>query len=361
MRGNGMTYDTGFIHHGHTSRAAFEVDVVRRELTIIRDDLHCNAVQITGGIPDRLELAAHCAAELGLEVWFSPYPLELEPAEISALFVDCAARAERIRRSTGVEVVFVAGVELSIMNPGFVPGDTQPERLGHLLSGPEHRHVRFRETSARLNEFLRDAVAMIRETFHGKVTYCAIPFEQVDWTHFDIMSVELIRSAAVADQYQAGVRELVASGMPVAITGFGTATYRNAGDGGGRAMEIADYDEQTGAPIRLKAAYARDEAGQADYLREVLEIFEAEGVDSAFVFLFALETYPHRPDGDPLDDLDRASVGIVKTLDGDHGDTYPDMTWEPKVAFDAVAEHYRDGIDDAKKERTRGLPGAARH
>ena len=340
MRGKGMTYDTGFVHRGHISRGELDAEVVRRELTIIRDDLHCNAVQITGGIPDRLELVGTCAAELGLEVWFSPYPLERDPADIHALFADCAQRAERLR-SSGAEVVFVAGAELSIMNPGFVPGDSQQQRLDHLLGDVERRSERFRDTSQRVNAFLRDTVAIIREVFHGKVTYCAIPFEQIEWDMFDIMSVELIRSAAIADQYQAGVRQLVASGMPVAITGFGTATYRGAGDGGGRAMEIAEYDESSGSPVRLLEEYERDEAGQADYVRELLEIFEAEAVDSAFVFLFALETYPHRPDGDPRDDLDRASVGIVKTLEGRRGETYPDMTWEPKEAFSAVARHYR--------------------
>jgi hypothetical protein len=52
-------------------------EVVRRELAIIRDDLHCTAVQIIGGDADRMELAARYAAELGLEVWFSPAPLEI--------------------------------------------------------------------------------------------------------------------------------------------------------------------------------------------------------------------------------------------------------------------------------------------
>jgi hypothetical protein len=28
-------------------------------------------------------------------------------------------------------------------------------------------------------------------------------------------------------------------------------------------------------------------------------------------------------------------------LEGRRGDTYPDMTWEPKAAFTAVAECYR--------------------
>jgi hypothetical protein len=77
-------------------------------------------------------------------------------------------------------------------------------------------------------------------------------------------------------------------------------------------------------------------------LRELLEIFDTEGVDSAFVFLFALYNMPHRPDGDPRDDLDLASLGIVKVLEGRNGTTYPDLPWEPKAAFSAVAEFYAD-------------------
>ena len=79
---------------------------------------------------------------------------------------------------------------------------------------------------------------------------------------------------------------------------------------------------------------------QATDLREVLEIFDSEGVDGAFVFMFALENLPHRPDGDPRLDLDMASPGIVKVLEGRHGDTYPNMEWEPKAAFTTVAECY---------------------
>lgn len=159
--------------------------MVGRELGVIRDDLHCNAVRVTGGDPERLELAATHAADLDLEVWFSPYPLELTTDEMLALFADCAERAERLRQR-GAEVVFVAGAELSLMNRGFLPGDTQADRLDLLL----------------------------------------------------------------------------------------------------------DQQDQ-------------------DRLRELLEIFDAGGVDSAFVFLLALYNFPHRPDGDPSDDLDLASPGIL--------------------------------------------------
>lgn len=337
-----MTYDTGFIRNGQASRKEFDPEIVRRELAIIRDDLHCNAVQIVGGDADRLELAARCAAELGLEVWFSPYPLELAPVEILSLFDDCARRAERLRQ-TGAEVVFVTGVELSLMNREFLPGDTVWERLEFLLENPDARGERLADLIARLDVFLGEAVTVVREHFRGELTYCAIPFERIDWTPFDIRSIELIRSAEVADQFRAGVRDLVAQGKPLAVTGFGTATWRGAADVAPRSGEIVEYDTATGDPIRLTGDYIRDESGQAAYLTELLEIFDSEGVDSAFVFLFALHSHPHRPGGDPRDDLDLASLGIVKVLDGRRGKTYPDMAWEPKAAFSAVAEFYDGG------------------
>ncbi|BAU85076.1 hypothetical protein SLA_4188 [Streptomyces laurentii] len=340
MRARGMTYDTGFVTHGRNSREHFDPAVVRRELAIIRDDLHCDAVQIIGGDPGRLESAAVAAAGLGLEIWFSPYPLELEPERILALFRDCAERAERIRRR-GAAVVFVAGVELSVMNPGFLPGESPEERVERLMGRPERRAEEMRALGVRVNAFLGEAAAAIRERFEGELTYAAIQFEQVDWTPFDFVTYELIRSAEVADRFREAVRTLARGPKPLAITGFGTAAYRGAGDRGGRVLEVVEHDPETKDPVRLDGVYERDEAGQAAYLGELLEIFETEGVDSAFVFLFALPGYPHRPDGDPRDDLDRAGLGIVKILEGRRGRTYPDMEWEPKEAFAAVAERYR--------------------
>jgi hypothetical protein len=339
MRAKGMTYDTGFVYEGSTSRERFDPALVERELSIIRDDLHCTAVQIVGGDPERLDLAARCAAELGLEVWFSPYPLELTTDQILALFADCAQRAEQLRIE-GAEVVLVAGAELSIMNRGFLDGDGVQERLAHLLADPDRVSERIADVRSRLDAFLRDAVAAVRERFRGKVTYAAIQFEGVDWGLFDFVTFELIRSAEVADRFRDGVRDIVAQPKPVAITGFACATWRGAGDVAPRSMEIIEYDDATGAPLRLTGEYQRDEAGQAAYLSELLEVFDSEGVDSAFVYLFALYNLPHRPDGDPRDDLDLASVGIVKVFDGHNGTAYPDMPWEPKAAFAAIAERY---------------------
>ncbi|MFE2599862.1 hypothetical protein ACFXCZ_25780 [Streptomyces sp. NPDC059396] len=340
MRSKGISYDTGFVRDGVNSRTHFDPEVVRRELRVIRDDLHCNAVRVIGGDPQRLEFAASYAADLGLEVWFSPYPLELTTDETLSLFADCAARAERLRRR-GADVVFVAGAELSLMNKGFLPGESTEQRV-ELLRQPHRLRERIAEVGARVNDFLGKAAVLVRERFGGRVTYAAVPLERVDWTPFDIVSMDLYRSAGIADQFAEGVRDLVAQGKPVAITEFGAAGYRGAGDRGAEGLEIVEYDKETGAPLRLNGEYVRDEAGQAAYLRELLEAFDAGGVDSAFVFTFALNDHVHRPDGDPREDLDLASYGIVKVLDGRLGETYPGLPWEPKAAFHALGDYYRE-------------------
>ncbi|MFI9598170.1 hypothetical protein [Nonomuraea sp. NPDC052265] len=338
MRAKGISYDTGFVFNGSIGHPGFDPDVVAREMRVIRDDLHCTAVRVMGGDPERLEIAAGHAAALGLEVWFSPYPLELTEEEMLALFADCAERAERVRRR-GAEVVFVTAAELCLMNKGFLPGDDIDERVA-LLGSPERVRELVDGVGARVNDFLGRAVAVVRERFGGRVTYASVPLEAVDWTPFDLVSVDLYRSAEIAGVFEEGVRALVAQGKPVAITEFGSATYRGAGDRGALGLEVVEYDKVTRAPLRLTGEHARDEDGQATYVRELLEIFDTAGADGAFVFTFALRDHPHRPDGDPRDDLDRASYGVVKVYEDRLGTAYPGLPWEPKAAFAAVADHY---------------------
>jgi hypothetical protein len=241
MRAKGITYDTGFVRDGAISREHLDPEEVGRELRIIRDDLHCNALRVTGGDAERLEVVATLAVDLGLEVWFSPYPLECTTDEMLSLFADCAERAERLRRRGG-DIVFVTGAELSLMNKGFLPADDLEARV-ELLTRPDRLREQIGEISTRVNDFLGRAVALVRERFGGRVTYAAVPLERVDWAPFDIVSMDLYRSAEIADQFTEGVRNLVQAGKPVAITEFGAATYRGAGDAGARGLEIVEYDK----------------------------------------------------------------------------------------------------------------------
>ena len=123
----------------------------------------------------------------------------------------------------------------------------------------------------------------------------------------------------------------------MAISELGCATHHGAAAKGARGGMIVEWDGAT--PVRLDGDHPRDEHEQAAYLRELLDIFDAEGVDAAFAYTFACWHPPHR-DG-PRQDLDMASYGVVKVLEDRRGHAYPGMDREPKVAFAALADHYR--------------------
>jgi hypothetical protein len=335
MRANGIGYDTGFSFDG-TTRRPFDHEIVKRELQIIRDDLHCTAVRLFGNDLDRLDFAASHAAGLGLEVWYSPFTYQLSPEQMLEFLADAAERAERIRQQPA-EVVFVTGAELSLFNSGFLPGDTLEQRVGNLLTPSPRTRELLAGLPARINDFLTQATDVVRRRFGGKITYASVPLEGVDWTPFDIVSVDAHRSKEVADIYQEGIRTLVAQPKPVAITEFGCTTHRGAADHGARSGEIVEYDGTT--PVRLTGDYLRDEQEQATYLHELLDVFTTEGVDAAFACTFVCYGLPYRDD--PRTDLDMASWGVVKVLENRNGDTYPDMPWEPKTAFTTLADYYR--------------------
>lgn len=345
MRAKGINFDTGFFNPHTTTREPFDPEIVRREMRIIRDDLHCTAVRITGGDPKRLEIAAKYAAEAGLEIWFCPFTNGLTQDELLALLADCAERAERLRQA-GADVVLLTASEISLFAHGFIPGETLEERLA-LVSDVSRLRPLIRDIRVSINDFLRRAVAVVRERFSGKLSYASLPLEGVDWTRFDIIATDAAyRTAVTAANYRENIRAFVAQGRaqgkPVAVTEFGCGTFRGAADLANHVDSIIVWDDH-GRAAKLNGEYIRDEEGQATYLRELLDVFETEGVDAAFVYTFARYDLPHRDDS--LMDIDLASAGVVKVVgrdsgSRDHGGRYPDMPWEPKAAFDAVADCY---------------------
>jgi hypothetical protein len=339
----GINYDTGFISAGTTTREPFDPQIVKREIQIIHDDLHCNAVRVTGGYAERLEIAAARAAEAGLEVWFCPFTNNLTREELLELLADCAERAERLRKR-GAEIVFLTGSELSLMTAGIMPGDTLVDRAASLAE-PQRLRPLIPGIRARVNELLGKAVEVVRARFGGKLSYASVPLDGVDWGPFDIISTDAgYRTAQMAARFREDIRAFVsqgrAQGKPVAITEFGCAGFQGAADLAGRGIsDIIEWDDSA-RPVRLKGEYTRDEDEQARYIIELLNIFNTEGVDTAFVYTFARYDLANR--GASREDFDMASAGLVKVLDeGCRGQRYPDMPWEPKAAFTALAEYYR--------------------
>ncbi|GLY89615.1 hypothetical protein [Actinoallomurus iriomotensis] len=323
MRG-GITYDTGFRPGGRLSRERFDHETVRHEMRVIADRLHCDAVRITGDDAGRLAVAGRYAAEAGLEVWFSPFPCDLTPEPMLRLFEECAGHAEDLRRG-GAEVVFVTGCELSLFAAGFLPGEDVFQRIQGVMSGDPEVVSAFPGLVREVNGFLAEAAGTVRRRFGGKVTYASGLWEDVDWAPFDIVSVDAYRDESNAAGFRADLRRRFAYGRPVVVSEFGCCAFRGAAGRGGTGWMIADRESS-----RINGDYVRDEGEQVSYLRELLEVFEEEGVDGAFWFTFAGYGLPHR--ADPREDLDLASYGVVKFLD--------ETRWEPKEVFHALAAAY---------------------
>ncbi|HEY1619105.1 MAG TPA: hypothetical protein VGG25_15900 [Streptosporangiaceae bacterium] len=331
MRGKGINYDTGF-QPGNRSRPDFDPAIVAAEIRVIARELGCTAVRISGADPGRIEVAARAAAAEGLEAWFSPFPCELPPASLLELFGDCADRAERLRRD-GAEVVLVIGCELSLFNPGYLPGTYFYDRIRRLARPGPRQLAAFARLPKRLNGFLAEAAQAARSRFGGPLTYASGTWEPVDWSVFDIVSVDAYRDKRNARSFRAELRKHFEHGKPVVATEFGCCAYAGAADRGGLGWDIVDYDESGAATLR--GEYQRDEAEQVRYLREVSQVFAEEGLDLAFWFTFA--GYRNSVGPDPRADPDLASYGLVSMLPDGPGSGYQGLGWRPRLAFDAMA------------------------
>jgi hypothetical protein len=354
MNRRGVCYDVGRVLMGQNWRPMLDAHEMHRELQIIKDDLHCNAVRICGQDIDRLVTAGQDALQQELEVWLSPELWDKNPDETLDYIADAAGRAEGLRQQRPGQVVFSVGSELTLFMQGIVEGDTFFERL----QNPSFwEQIRSGAHNAPLDAFLAKANDAVRQVFKGSVTYASVPLETVDWGRFDVVAVDLYRDARIRDRFTDLLRRFFAHGRPVVITEFGCCTYRGAADAGGMGWAIVDLDiaELGKRPPELNGEYVRDEAEQAHELTDVLTIFDDAGVDGAFVMTFVAPLSPSSDD--PKYDLDMASYSLVKSYGNRLGDlatafpdlpwdatrwgtTYPDMPWEPKQSFQAVADLY---------------------
>lgn len=335
---------------GQDWRPDFTAQTAHRELEIIRNDLHCNAVRICGEDIGRLATAAQIALSLGLEVWASPELWDRSTDETVDYIATAARTMQGLQRQRPDQLVLVVASEVTLFMQGIVEGNSVFERLGNpgfwdtVRSGAHNPGV---------NAFLARAARAARGSFDGPLTYASVPLETVDWSPFDFVGVDLYREARIRDRFTDMLRPYFVSGRPVVITEFGCCTYRGAADDGGRGFMIADYSRQ---PVQLKGDYARDEPGQARELTDLLSTFNSAGVDGTFVMTFIAPLNP--TSSIAKFDLDLASYSLVKSYmvealelmaaeypqaarkQPSLGAPYVDMPWDPKLAFSAVAEYY---------------------
>lgn len=344
MKWKGVCYDVGRVLYGNW-RPDYDLKTVQRELEIIQNDLHCNAVRICGKDINRLTVASEYALQLGLDVWFSPELWNKSPEATHHYTASAAEAAEALRKKWPEKLVFSVGSELTLFMKGIIEGRTLWNRMRNAFAGD---FVKSGQHNKPLNAYLSQVTNAVRNVYKGPITYASLPFEQVDWSIFDFIGIDHYRATRIKDTYADRLKPLVAQGKPVIIMEFGCCTYQGAEAAGGQAFNIIDMKSLVIHQIpllgrfvqpRLKGRYVRDEALQAREITDALTIFDEEGVTGAFVFTFVFPNNPYNEH--PQNDLDMASYSLVKSYAGDkHGTTYPDMTWEPKESFARVAEYY---------------------
>ncbi len=338
MEHKGICYDVGTVFaNNRSTRADFDPAIVRRELEVIKNDLHCTAIRLCGQDLGRLTTAAEYALAQGLAVWFSPLLVDATIPDTLVYLAECAKAAEKLRQANPA-LVFIVGGEASFYMEGIIEGQNTYARienfvrprnlLWHLLSGK-------RWPGNKLNAYLEKAVKVVREHFKGRVTYASGPWERVDWRLLDIVSVNYYRDAQNAATYRQGLQDYYKAGKPVAITEFGACTYEGAETKGAAGWGVVDT---SGPRRKIKPGVKRSEATQAHYDQELLDIFAEEPLEASFLFTFVNYNLPYDPD--PQFDLDVASYSIVKVLPkGVTGKTYAGMPWDLKEAFKTVANH----------------------
>jgi hypothetical protein len=327
----GINYDVGTNYDpGSLSRAAWHDATMRREIRVIKEDLHCNAITVFGTDVERLVACATTARELGLHVWLQPRLINSTQDEMLDHLSQVAHAAEQLRAQYG-KVELNVGCELSVFTSGIIPGRTFEQRIARLgamwmLSAWFNR---------KLNLLLAKAAAVAKSHFDGRTTYAAGLWESVDWSYFDVVGVNYYRYLLNESNYVAGLRAFHRFGKPVVITEFGCCSYDGAERKGPAGEDIVDWSTPT---PRLKGTYNRNERVQASYIADLIDVFRAENVYGAFVFEFIDPAYPHSPD--PQHDLDMASFGIVKACPDGRGDADDALRWEPKLAFHEIARRY---------------------
>ncbi|WP_367041576.1 abortive phage infection protein [Streptomyces sp. Je 1-332] len=312
---------------GETPSTGWSAARMREDLCVIDERLHATTVSVFGDGVERLGATATEAAERGLHVWLQPRLADRPQREILDHLAETGRHAERLRRQ-GAAVHLSVGCEFVLFVPGIVPGDSAVERIENISKGNYDPVL----TQRRLKRFIGRAAAVGRSVFRGGLTYGAADGDEVDWDLFDIVSVNYYGYHRSRAAYVRDLAPYRRWGKPVAITEFGSCTFRGAPEQGGMGWDVVDY---TKYPPEIKGGLVRSERTQAAYITDVLDVFESMDLYSATLYNFVSPEAPHH--ADPRHDLDMASYSIVKTiLDGPSGRWH----WEPKEAFHAVADHY---------------------
>jgi hypothetical protein len=333
MKYKGITYDVGTEYtSGSFSRSGLTREVIEKDIFEIKNNLNCNSVRIYGTKKDLLILATEEALKSGLNVWLSPRLINQDVQTTINFLEEIAKEVEILKSIYGdKEIVFIIAGEATIDLKGFLEGETIYDRIRNISKPSFFIKKAFGikpKYQEALDNFLDESLLMVRKSFSGKVTYASAMWEIVDWTNFDFVSVNLYKASFNKSFFNKIIRKMKSKGKPLAITEFGCCTYLGADKKGPTGYTILDT---TTEPPTFKEKRERDERTQADYIADLLQTFEKEGVAATFIFDFYEQKLTYS--SNPGLDYDKASFAVTKSIG--------ENKWKPKKSFSIISEYYR--------------------
>ena len=334
MKYKGITYDIGTEYSpNNLTRDSLSSEQVKFDMNAIKNELNCNSVKIYGKKPEKLLLAAELALHYGLNVWLSPRLINENTDNTLKYLKSIAIEFEKLRTAhPNQELVFIIGGELTIDMTSFVEGNTIHDRIKNLTKPlffikntlgikPKYQNL--------FNQFLKDAVALVRNNFSGKITYASAMWEKVEWFDFDFVSMNLYKASFNRSFFNQTIKKLVAIGKPVIITEFGCCSYIGADKKGPTGFSVLDTSKN---PPVFKEKCIRNETVQADYIIDLLQTYTKEKVTGVFIFDFYSQknTFSSIPDND----YDMASFSITKSIENN--------AWEAKESFYKIGQYYKE-------------------
>jgi hypothetical protein len=336
----GIGYDTGTAYGpGPLSREVWSRELMEGEIEAISEQLHANSISVYGTDIDRLVDTATVALENDLHVWIQPRLIDRPREATFAHLARTAREAERLREEHA-HVGLNLGVESSLFVPGIVPGKTWWDRIPALSA----RRLDFHAVGRRLDAYLERAAKVARKHFEGEITYSAGPWEveRIDWSRFDDVGIDYYAFHANRAGHVRDLGQLRRLDKPIVVTEFGTNAFVGAPRLEGGGWTIVDYGK---TPPEIRGKPVRDERVQADYLLDMLDVFESLDIRGAYVHTFVSPDSPYSTN--PRYDYDLASFGIAKAIRKNHWNPASPYHWKPKLAFHALAERYGAAAEEA--------------
>ncbi|RNM03840.1 hypothetical protein [Dickeya undicola] len=339
----GIVYDVGlrFTPDNPYSVEHFDAELVAHDVQTIATHMHANTIRIEGEEIDRLLVASRMAHAAGLTVFFNPWKMNVPVADLPAYFAQAALAAEQLRNE-GVDLIFVAGCEMSLFNEGILDGSSIAQRVQGIIALSTAKQAGDNDVELarmeRLNNALAQIVARVRETFTGRVTYSAGMWETVDWSLFDMVGIDHYRSNESAEEYTKAL-DPYRLNKPLVVMEVGSCAYEGAGKlGAGGFMRLEGVNPDGTGIFTDGIVPTRSEREQANYVEEQLQLLTNAGIDGVFIYVFSFPTFPY---AEGARDFDMMSFSLVKTYPAAHPNAGKMPPWEPKQAFFSVASRYK--------------------